>query len=115
MDRFRISTVAASLAAVIAIASPASAEEPQPKSNMFARAKVLSKNALSITIRHSEWGQHAAYQFASDHCASFGKLAVQTTSSIGIGPDTTTTWICQDVPPNAAPTQPVVAPAKAPQ
>ncbi len=72
--------------------------DPKPKSNLFARAKVISKNALSITIRHSDFGQKAAYQFATDHCGSFGKLAVQSTSGTGYGPDTTTTWICQEVP-----------------
>ena len=53
----------------------------------LARAKVLSKNALSITIKHSDRGQKAAYQFASDHCASFGKLAVQSASGTGRGQD----------------------------
>ena len=74
------------------------ASDPKPKSNPFARAKVLSKNALSITIKHSDRGQKAAYQFASDHCASFGKLAVQSASGTGRGQDTTTTWICQEIP-----------------
>ena len=83
----------------------AMAQEAKPKSNPFARAKVLSKNSLSITIRHSEWGEKSAYQFASDHCAQFGKLAIRTTSSIGIGPDSTTTWLCQEPPKPETPVQ----------
>lgn len=100
MGGTRIGGVA--LAAVLLAAGVAQAEQPKIKSNMFARAKVLSKNALSITIRHSEWGQATAYQYAADHCAAFGKLAVQTISNIGAGADTTTTWVCQE-PPKPAP------------
>ena len=98
---------AAALVAIAAVAlgavSPVAAADAEPKSNIFARAKVLSKNELSITIRHSDWGQKAAYQFAADHCASFGKVAVQTSSGMGYGPDTTTTWLCEAVPSVAQP------------
>ncbi len=90
---------------LLLMANAVHAEEAKPKSNLFARANVLSKNALSITIRHSQWGEKSAYQFASDHCATFGKLAVRTSSSIGIGSDSTTTWICQE-PPKADATSP---------
>lgn len=89
---------------------PAAAEGAKPKSNLLARVNVLSKNQLSITIRHSKWGQKNAYQFASDHCAGFGKVAVQTTSNTGYGPDTTTTWVCQEVPSSIPTTTPSAAP-----
>lgn len=91
----------------LAVVGTAEAQEAKPKSNPFARAKVLSKNALSITIRHSDWGEKNAYQFAADHCAQFGKLAIRTTSSIGVGADSTTTWICQEPPKPETPAQAV--------
>jgi len=89
----------------LAMVGTAEGQGAKPKSNPFARAKVLSENALSITIRHSKWGEKNAYQFASDHCAQFGKLAVRTTSSMGIGADSTTTWVCQEPPKAEAPAQ----------
>lgn len=92
------------LAVWSAAASPLWAQDA-PKSNLIARAKVLSRNELSITIRFSHWGQSSAYQFAADHCAKFGKLAVPTTSSGGYDSDMTTTWVCQEPPKGSAPPQ----------
>lgn len=76
--------------------SPAQAEkgEDKPKSNMFARAKVLSRNELSITISHSDWGKKAAFEFAAQHCAKYNRLAVYQSGVAQWGPDTTSTWAC---------------------
>lgn len=94
----RVPVLAAAVIIVLLTGAAAQAQEAKPRSNFFARAKVLSKNELSITIRHSDWGQKNAYQFAADHCGTFGKLTVQATSGMGYGPDTTTTWVCQSIP-----------------
>jgi hypothetical protein len=81
----------------------AASDPDKPKSNMFARAKLLSANELSVTIRHSSWGTKAAFQFAADHCAKYGKLAIVQN---GIEPkvgDGITTWMCVAPPPAPQP------------
>jgi hypothetical protein len=113
MAKLRLYVAICTSLAILGLINPAFADDSQPKSNAFARAQVLSKNELSITIRHSDWGQKAGYQFAADHCASYERVAIQATSGKGYGPDTTTTWMCQQVP-QAVPTVPSDAP-KAPR
>lgn len=92
------------VAIVLLAANPAIAsdKEDKPKSNMFARAKVLSSNELSITISHSDWGKKAAFDFAAKHCAKFTKLAVYQGGTAQFGPDTTSTWACVPLPQSAA-------------
>lgn len=98
--------LSAAIFALVNLVGVAAKADDKPKSNPFARANVLSKNELSISIKHSDWGQKAAYQFAADHCAKYGKVAIQSTSGKGYGPDTTTTWICQEPPKVPAPPAP---------
>lgn len=81
-----------------ASAALAKDQADKPKSNMFARAKVLSSNEISITISHSDWGKKAAFEFAAKHCAKFNRLAVYQGGSAQFGPDTTSTWACVPMP-----------------
>ncbi len=73
----------------------------KPKSNFFARAKLLAANELSVTISHSKAGQKNAFEFAVQHCAKFGKLAVVQSSTSQLA-DNITTWVCV-TPPKASP------------
>lgn len=76
-------------------------ETDQPKSNFIARAKLLASNELSVTISHSQAGQKNAFEFAAQHCAKFGKLAVLQSSAPQLS-DNISTWAC------LTPTQPQV-------
>lgn len=74
------------------VADTANAET---KPNAFQRAKVLSANALSITIEHSKWGKKIAFSQAAKHCESLNKVAVYQGSSQQYGPDVISTWRCE--------------------
>jgi hypothetical protein len=91
----------AALAWAVLATTPSAGREDKPKSNLFARAKVLSQNELSITISHSDWGKKAAFQFAADHCMKYHRIAVYQGGTAQFGPDTTSTWLCV-VPPQEA-------------
>ena len=85
--------------AVLLSSAPDAAPEPPttqdlPKSNLLARAKVLSASERSITIKHSRWGEQTAFTWADAHCGKFGKAAVNIGSSPS-GTSTISTWRCE--------------------
>lgn len=89
MKVFQIAALA--FFALTACATGPSAESP--KGNPIARAKILSKNDLSITISHSKWGKSTAFQWADEHCRSAGKVAVYAGGTPEMA-DTISTWRC---------------------
>lgn len=81
--------------AVLALAGSAAAQDAEkPKSNPLARVKVLSESERSISIKHSRWGEEAAFKWADTHCAKYGKVAVAAGGSPS-GTSTITTWRCE--------------------
>ena len=77
-------------------------QSEQPKSNFIARAKLLASNELSVTISHSKAGQKNAFEFATQHCAKFNKLAVVQSTASQMA-DNITTWACVAPPQPPAP------------
>jgi len=63
--------------------------------NAIQRAKVLSQNASSITVEHSEWGKPIAFRMADEHCATVKKVAVYRGGTMQIGPDMMSSWRCE--------------------
>jgi hypothetical protein len=108
MRRVYFALLATTLAPLAAYAG----QNEQPKSNFYARAKLLSRNELSITISHSEAGQKNAFAFAAQHCAKLGKLAVLSSSAPQLA-DNITTWACVAPPQSPAPALPEPPPAPA--
>lgn len=86
--------IAAIVLAGVVGTMPAAGPDKLPRSNPIARAKIMSQNELSITIRHSKFGEKTAYRWAEAHCAKLGRLAVPVNSAGRIG-DVTTTWRCE--------------------
>lgn len=80
---------------LLALGACASGPTPSsPKSNVIARAKILSQNEISITIHHSDRGKATAFKWAEEHCRSLGKIALYTAGAPDFGPNTTSTWQC---------------------
>ena len=77
----------------------------QPRSNFIARAKLLASNELSVTISHSKAGQKNAFEFATQHCAKFNKLAVVQSTASQLA-DNITTWACVAPPQPLTPALP---------
>ncbi len=63
--------------------------------NMYQRAKVLSKDDVSIRIEHSDSGKTIATRMADEHCATVKKTAVYVKGVVLLEPDMTSTWRCE--------------------